>query len=98
MDVDLTMDEIRAKRKGAPKGKGREKAPPQNWDDSEQPREMSDHLIQTWKRGDNDLEPSTKMLALVHQLQEWDVTGDKTIVFSQCACRARVLAYTRRND
>ncbi|CCL99823.1 uncharacterized protein FIBRA_01847 [Fibroporia radiculosa] len=83
MDVDLTMDEIRAKRKGLQKGKGREKALLQNQDDSEQPREMSDQLIQTWRRGDNNLEPSTKMLALVQQLQEWDATGDKTIVFSQ---------------
>ncbi|EGO02949.1 hypothetical protein SERLA73DRAFT_103014 [Serpula lacrymans var. lacrymans S7.3] len=44
---------------------------------------MSDALIATWKKGDDDLEPSTKMMALIRLLQEWDVSGDKTICFSQ---------------
>lgn len=71
--ADLTMDEIRGKGKARRQGR----------DSSEQPHGMSDHLIATWKRGDNNLEPSTKMLALVEHLQEWESTGDKTIVFSQ---------------
>lgn len=73
-DADLTMDEIRGKGKARRQGR----------DSSEQPHGMSDHLIATWKRGDNNLEPSTKMLALAEHLQEWESTGDKTIVFSQC--------------
>ncbi|KAF5376123.1 hypothetical protein D9615_007674 [Tricholomella constricta] len=43
----------------------------------------SDAVIATWRRGDDDLEPSTKMLALVDMLQQWEATGDKTIVYSQ---------------
>lgn len=43
----------------------------------------SDAVIATWRRGDDGLEPSTKMLALVEYLKEWDSTGDKTICYSQ---------------
>ncbi|KIM41993.1 hypothetical protein M413DRAFT_71424 [Hebeloma cylindrosporum] len=57
---------------GSSKGKGRavDTAP-------------SDAVIATWNRGDDDLEPSTKMLALLDYLKEWDVSGDKTICYSQ---------------
>lgn len=44
----------------------------------------SDVILATWGRGDDDMEPSAKMLALLEMLKEWDVTGDKTIVYSQC--------------
>lgn len=44
----------------------------------------SDAVLATWKRGDDDLEPSTKMLALLELLKEWDSCGDKTICYSQC--------------
>ncbi|KAG5651444.1 hypothetical protein H0H81_008625 [Sphagnurus paluster] len=44
---------------------------------------LSDAVIATWRRGDDELEPSTKMLALVDLLQEWESSGDKTIVYSQ---------------
>lgn len=44
----------------------------------------SDAVIATWRRGGDHLEPSTKMLALVEYLKEWDSTGDKTICYSQC--------------
>jgi hypothetical protein len=47
----------------------------------------SDAVIATWKRGDDDLEPSAKMLALIKLLKEWDLCGDKTICYSQCKCR-----------
>jgi hypothetical protein len=46
----------------------------------------SDVVIATWKRGDDDLEPSAKMLAMVQLLKEWDSCGDKTICYSQCTC------------
>ncbi|KAG6856050.1 hypothetical protein H0H87_008064 [Tephrocybe sp. NHM501043] len=43
----------------------------------------SDAVIATWRRGGDDLEPSAKMNALIELLQEWEITGDKTIVYSQ---------------
>lgn len=44
----------------------------------------SDAVFATWRKGDDDLEPSTKMLGLINLLNEWDCTGDKTICYSQC--------------
>ncbi|PSR76804.1 hypothetical protein PHLCEN_2v8185 [Hermanssonia centrifuga] len=44
----------------------------------------SQHLLATWRDGGENLEASVKMTALVRFLQEWESTGDKTIVFSQC--------------
>ncbi|KAG6887923.1 hypothetical protein C0992_010201 [Termitomyces sp. T32_za158] len=43
----------------------------------------SDAVIATWSRGDDGLEPSAKMIGLLDLLQEWEATGDKTIVYSQ---------------
>ncbi|KAG5644269.1 hypothetical protein DXG03_008754 [Asterophora parasitica] len=62
---------LNAKGKGVERGRD---------DDREGP---SDAVLATWRRGDDDLEPSSKMLALVEMLQEWEATGDKTIVYSQ---------------
>jgi len=45
-----------------------------------------DAIVALWRKGDEDLEPSTKMMALVEYLKEWDASGDKTICFSQCQC------------
>jgi hypothetical protein len=42
-------------------------------------------LISMWRKGDYDLEPSTKMLALIDFLKSWDAGGDKTICYSQCS-------------
>lgn len=47
-------------------------------------QEPSDAVLATWRRGDDDMEPSTKMLALVNYLKEWDASGDKAICYSQC--------------
>lgn len=44
----------------------------------------SDALFATWARGDDDMEPSTKMIAMINLLKEWEVSGDKTIIYSQC--------------
>lgn len=44
----------------------------------------SEATLSTWKKGDDDMEPSTKMLALIKFLREWDGSGDKTICYSQC--------------
>ncbi|KDR65835.1 hypothetical protein GALMADRAFT_131232 [Galerina marginata CBS 339.88] len=65
----------RRKSGGGAKGKGRA--------DKGKDGGPSDALIATWKRGDDDLEASSKMLALINYLKEWDVTGEKTICYSQ---------------
>ncbi|KAJ6562842.1 SNF2 family DNA-dependent ATPase [Mycena vulgaris] len=70
-------DSISAKKKGKSKAlvkKGGED------DDVDMP---SAALISNWGRGDDDLEPSTKMLAMMQLLKEWDASGDKTICYSQ---------------
>ncbi|KAH9017389.1 SNF2 family DNA-dependent ATPase [Lactarius pseudohatsudake] len=43
----------------------------------------SQRTVTTWRRGDDDLEPSAKMNALVEQLRIAEDAGDKTIVYSQ---------------
>jgi hypothetical protein len=40
--------------------------------------------LATWGRGDDDMEPSTKMLQMLELLKEWETAGDKTIIYSQC--------------
>ncbi|KZT67894.1 hypothetical protein DAEQUDRAFT_672524 [Daedalea quercina L-15889] len=76
-DMRSTMTEIRGKRQ-AKKGKA-----PAGDSSDDGPQQMSQHLINTWRRGDDHMESSTKMIALINYLREWEVTGDKTIVFSQ---------------
>lgn len=49
----------------------------------EDPGAPSPALIAMWRKGDYDLEPSTKMLALIDFLKSWDTSGDKTICYSQ---------------
>jgi len=48
-------------------------------------QEPDQRTLATWRRGDGDMEPSAKMLALIKCLQEAERNGDKTIVYSQCA-------------
>ena len=47
-------------------------------------------MYERWAKSDDDIEPSTKMLKLLELLREWDATGDKTIVYSQCELRALI--------
>ena len=47
-------------------------------------KKPSQRTVATWRRGDGDMEPSAKMLALIEQLQIAESAGDKTIVYSQC--------------
>jgi len=63
-----------------PSGKGKGRASFGNGKSSD----PSDAVLATWRRGDDDMEPSTKMLALIDYLKEWESTGDKTICYSQC--------------
>lgn len=51
-----------------------------------EPSAPSAELINTWRKGGANLEPSAKMVALIRYLKEWEYTGDKTIVYSQCTC------------
>lgn len=46
--------------------------------------ELNAALVNIWRRGDNDMEPSAKMLAMIEYLREWEAAGDKSIVYSQC--------------
>ncbi|KAF9649722.1 hypothetical protein BDM02DRAFT_3186073 [Thelephora ganbajun] len=63
---------------GPSKDKGKQKAK-----DDDEKEDLDPRLIEIWKRANADLEPSTKMLALLRLLKSWDATGDKTICFSQ---------------
>src|SRR5579863_4906850 len=51
---------------------------------SQESKKPSQRTVATWRRGDDDMEPSAKMLALIEQLQIAQNAGDKTIVYSQC--------------
>lgn len=51
---------------------------------------MDPRLVEIWKQANIDLEPSTKMVALLKFLKSWDATGDKTICFSQCRSESRI--------
>ncbi|KAF8064022.1 SNF2 family DNA-dependent ATPase [Lyophyllum atratum] len=64
----------------SPKAKGKTPAKRPRKGVSDGPSEA---VIATWRRGDDDMEPSAKMLALIDLLQEWEATGDKTIIYSQ---------------
>ncbi|KAG6840497.1 hypothetical protein C0991_006327 [Blastosporella zonata] len=80
------IDPVDTKRKrdaSASPDKGKAKAKTPTKKHARDGREPTDALIATWRRGDDDLEPSAKMLALIDLLQEWESTGDKTIVYSQ---------------
>jgi hypothetical protein len=51
---------------------------------SQESKKLSDRTVATWRRGDDGMEPSAKMLAVIEQLQIAENAGDKTIVYSQC--------------
>lgn len=51
----------------------------------------SAQLVATWNKGDDTMEPSTKMMALIELLKSWNATGDKCICYSQCALH--ILSY-----
>ena len=51
---------------------------------SNETKKPSQRTVATWRRDDDDMEPSAKMLALIEQLCVADNAGDKTIVYSQC--------------
>ncbi|KAF8134681.1 SNF2 family N-terminal domain-containing protein [Mycena galopus ATCC 62051] len=73
-------ESISARKKGKAKAWSPRKRKAGDEDEVDFP---SDAVISNWGRGDDDLEPSTKMLAMMDLLKEWDASGDKTIVYSQ---------------
>lgn len=78
-DLHRAMNDIRGKRQTQVK-----KAKASSDDsDNDGPRAVPEYMVKTWRRGGDNMEPSTKMMALIGYLHEWEVTGDKTIVFSQ---------------
>lgn len=42
-------------------------------------------MLARWRQGDDNMEASTKMRAMIKMLREWDASGDKCICYSQCA-------------
>lgn len=94
--LDLTMADVTGSSSGFGKGRKPNASPAgkrkSRDDDDEQEEEIEKHTLPsestlaTWRRGDDDMEPSTKMMSLINFLREWDSTGDKTICYSQCGC------------
>nr|VWO96010.1 Alcohol dehydrogenase [Ganoderma boninense] len=92
-DSDSESDAPRkGKGKATAKGRGRannakatSKLRAKSRDSSEEPPKPDANLYATWKQGGSNVESSAKMLQMVGYLKEWESTGDKTIVFSQCA-------------
>ncbi|KAG6902647.1 hypothetical protein C0995_013772 [Termitomyces sp. Mi166 len=80
--IDSIDKEMSRESSISPKGKEKHKTPSKKRGRDDEDRPL-DAVIATWSRGDDELEPSTKMLALIDLLQEWEATGDKTIVYSQ---------------
>lgn len=68
---------------GKGKGKGKAAAKGKNEDEAA-PGQPNEHLLNTWKQGGSTVESSAKMLQMIAYLQEWESSGDKIIVFSQC--------------
>jgi hypothetical protein len=69
----------KSKKNGAPHGSFNKKASGDSGHDGVAP-----HTLRTWSRGNDDMVPSTKMVEMVKLLKEWELKGDKTIVYSQC--------------
>ena len=59
---------------------------------SQETKKPSEQTVATWRRGDDDMEPSAKMLALIEQLRIAENAGDKTIVYSQCVSLPHLLS------
>ena len=72
---------MKPENKAVPRSSSQKGKQPVSNKESKKPSQLT---VATWRRGDNDMEPSAKMLALVEQLQMAENAGDKTIVYSQC--------------
>lgn len=52
--------------------------------DTESEGGLPEALVATWSKGDDDMEPSIKMVQLLEYIKKWEAIGDKTICYSQC--------------
>ena len=77
-DSPFAKGQTKAKGKASAKGKGKEK------DNNGAPGQPNEAMLKMWRQGGTNVESSAKMLQMVEYLKEWESTGDKTIVFSQC--------------
>ncbi|KAI0270502.1 P-loop containing nucleoside triphosphate hydrolase protein [Gloeopeniophorella convolvens] len=78
-DMDDEKEIKKIKRSPSPKqGKKRVSSSPAK--EAQRPNQST---VATWRRGDDNMEPSTKMIALIEQLRVAEAAGDKTIVYSQ---------------
>ncbi|KAJ7619382.1 SNF2 family DNA-dependent ATPase [Roridomyces roridus] len=85
-DLPLLASFAKKEEKDNLLGKGKSKASPRKGKGKAGDEDVgmpSDAILSNWGRGDDDMEPSTKMLAMLDLLKEWESTGDKTIVYSQ---------------
>ncbi len=113
-DVDMdgsdsesdSSDSDAPKRKnkgGKPKSKGskgKAKSSPKDTDRDEPkaPSAMDPRQFEMWKQGGSNVESSAKMVQMIAYLKEWESTGDKTIVFSQCEYRLLMLCSCAVSD
>ncbi|KIK57545.1 hypothetical protein GYMLUDRAFT_203637 [Collybiopsis luxurians FD-317 M1] len=96
--IDLTMDDIsmpifssprkpsqssKNKRKSPLSKKSKGKSNDERDEGSSENGGLSKALVATWSKGDDDMEPSVKMLQLVEYIKKWEALGDKTICYSQ---------------
>lgn len=58
---------------------------------------ISEETLNVWRRGDDNMEPSTKMNQLIDYIREWDSSGDKLICYSQCKGSLDALSETILN-
>ena len=90
-DSDSDADPRRRRGSAKAPGKGKGKGKPDEKEESA-PAEPDMAVFEMWKQGGNNVEPSAKMLQMIKYLKEWEATGDKTIVFSQCESALRASA------
>lgn len=46
--------------------------------------QLTEAQLSAWSNGGGNVEASAKMMEMMRLLKEWDASGDKTIVYSQC--------------
>ena len=83
-ESDAPRKRSRAKPKATARGKAKATPKKDDRDSSEAPPQADPRQFDMWKQGGSNVESSAKMLQMIAYLKEWESTGDKTIVFSQC--------------
>ncbi|KAF8824539.1 hypothetical protein HHX47_DHR8000079 [Lentinula edodes] len=91
--LDLTMDDITQPISSSPSKPGQssnnKRKAHQSTNGGEKRKDtdseggLSKALVATWSKGDDDMEPSIKMVQLIEYVKKWEAIGDKTICYSQ---------------